>query len=62
MAHAIGAKQQYVSNWARGGSRPEPQYRDALERVYGLPKGAWYSPDELAIAKGAAKAAAAAAE
>lgn len=60
VAQAIGAKQQYVSNWARGGARPEPQYREALQRVYGVPSNAWYSADELAIAKGARVATAAA--
>ncbi len=53
IAKGIDAKQQYVSAWARGLSRPEPPYRDALQRVYGLPVTAWYSADELAVSQGA---------
>ena len=53
VAASIQAKQQYVSSWARGLSRPEPAFRDALDRVFGLPKTAWYSPTELEVSLGA---------
>lgn len=52
VASAIHARQQYVSSWARGLARPEPPFRDALERVYGLAATSWYSTDELAISQG----------
>lgn len=55
VALRIGAKQQYVSAWARGQSRPEPQYRDALVREYadaGFTDDCWYTDREHAIAHG----------
>lgn len=52
VARALGVEQPAISVWARGNSRPEPHFRDALERLYGIPRDAWYSAGELAIAHG----------
>lgn len=48
----VRVKQQAVSAWVRGEARPEPHFRDGLERVLGIPREAWYTAGELAIARG----------
>lgn len=48
----LGVDQSAISAWARGTARPEPHFREALRRIALIPTEAWYSPDELAIAKG----------
>lgn len=55
IATRIGAEQQYVSSWARGLSRPEPHFRDALMREFasaGFTADCWYTDREHAIAHG----------
>lgn len=53
LAAAMSIGQQTVSAWKRGACRPEPHHRDALARIAGIPSEAWYSPDELAVSRGA---------
>lgn len=53
LAAALGIGQQTISAWKRGTCRPEPHHRDALERIAGIPAPSWYSPDELAVSRGA---------
>ncbi len=53
LATAMGVGQQTISAWKRGTCRPEPHHRDALARVAAIPSESWYSPDELAVSKGA---------
>lgn len=52
LARELEIEQQSISQWKRGVSRPEPHYREALQRVALIPFEAWYSPAELAIARG----------
>lgn len=56
LAASLGIGQQTVSAWKRGSCRPEPHHRDALERIARIPTDAWYSPDELAVSRGAPEA------
>lgn len=53
LAATMGIGQQTISAWKRGSCRPEPHHRDALARIAGIPAEAWYSPDELAVSRGA---------
>ena len=53
LAAAMSIGQQTISAWKRGTCRPEPHHRDALARIAGIPADAWYSPDELAVSRGA---------
>lgn len=52
VATSVKASQQAVSSWKKGSSRPETHFRDALERVYGIPRDSWLTAGELAIARG----------
>lgn len=52
LAEQLGIGQQSVSNWKRGTARPEPELRDALERLIGIPRTDWYTADERAVARG----------
>ncbi len=53
LAATMNIGQQTISAWKRGTCRPEPHHRDALERIAGIPAESWYSPDELAMSRGA---------
>ena len=53
LAASMGIGQQTISAWKRGSCRPEPHHRDALARIAGIPAECWYSPDELAVSRGA---------
>jgi transcriptional regulator with XRE-family HTH domain len=53
LAAVLKIGQQTISAWKRGSCRPEPHHRDALARIAGIPADCWYSPDELAISRGA---------
>lgn len=53
LAAALGIGQQTISAWKRGTCRPEPHHRDALARIAGIAADEWYSPDELAVSRGA---------
>lgn len=52
LADALGLGQQAISAWKTGRARPGTHHREALKRLAGIPVEAWYSPDELAIARG----------
>jgi len=54
IARALHLEQPTISAWARGAARPEPQYRQALDRITEgfIPFEAWYSADELLIVRG----------
>lgn len=53
LAAAMTIGQQTISAWKRGTCRPEPHHRDALARIAKIPAESWYSPDELAVSRGA---------
>jgi hypothetical protein len=60
IADALRISQPSVSGWVRGTSRPEPEYREALEHLLGVPRDAWLTSDErkvVAAAKAMAEAA-----
>ena len=44
----LGVSQPAVRAWCTGESRPEPPYREALERLAGIPLQAWELPEERA--------------
>ena len=46
IAERLGAKQQTVSEWARGLCRPSHALRLKLEIAFGIPARAWLTPDE----------------
>ncbi len=55
VAAALGVTQQAVSNWVIGRSRPAPHFREALERMTGIPVHSWLTKEETGEAAAAAK-------
>ena len=49
IADALQISQPSVSGWVRGTSRPEPEYREALEHLLGISRDAWLTPDERKV-------------
>lgn len=52
VAKSIGARPDSVYRWLSGKARPEPHFRDALERVFQVPASSWYTSEERAVAFG----------
>ena len=52
LARRVGVSGASVSAWKAGTSRPEPHYRQALEREIGLGRETWMTAEERAIAQG----------
>lgn len=46
VAGRVGARQQTVSEWARGLCRPSHVIRLKLEAAYGIPAAAWFTEKE----------------
>ncbi len=62
LARRLGIKSASVSAWKDAVARPEAHFRDALERLLGIPAGDWMTDDERRIAGGAAPSASPAAK
>lgn len=48
-ANELGVAQPSVSAWVAGTARPEPEKREAIAILTGVPVPAWYTPEELAL-------------
>lgn len=46
VARALGVSQPAVGYWAKGTSRPQPQFRAALKALCGIEEGAWELAEE----------------
>lgn len=53
LAVSLDCKQPSVSAWIRGETRPDTHFRQAIERLMGIPMGTWLTDAEVAIATGA---------
>ena len=51
LAETLGVKQPSVSRWLTGG-RPDPVYREAIERVTGIDRNAWLTTEERRLLRG----------
>lgn len=49
LARELRINQSAVSQWARGLSRPEAHYREALETLCGIPARSWQTIAEQAV-------------
>lgn len=50
LAEKLGVSQPSVSAWLAGTTRPEPEVREALENLFGIPFDGWYTPEEAEVA------------
>lgn len=48
LARKLRVTQQAVYNWTHGFGRPDIRHRKAIEKLTGVPAGAWLSDDERA--------------
>jgi plasmid maintenance system antidote protein VapI len=63
IAKQLGVKQQAVSSWIKGRTKPGPVHRAALRRLYGIAEAEWLDREEQqqlerAVGGGSAPAAA----
>ncbi len=46
LAKLLGVSQAAVAAWVSGRSRPEPHFRESLERATGIEAGEWQTAEE----------------
>jgi len=52
VARELGVEQATVSFWLSGKFRPDPQYRIAMQRLFGIKAEDWLTRDEHQVAFG----------